>query len=213
MKQHWNERELAEFWTLTDSEKRLLFQRTEQGRLGLAVMLKFFQIESRFPLYPKEVPLLAADFIAEQLAIPVAAWFDYPLKGRSGKRDREQLRLFLGFRPATAADGQAIQTWLMQEIVPKDQTPHHLKAAVLDWCREHRIEPPTNERIDRLVSAAIKRFEKTFSAGIQRQLSPDAQQRLDALLTTAAVDEPEIALDFSDEVLPFGDLKADPGRV
>ena len=150
MKQHWNAQELVEFWTLRESEKQLLDQRTERGRLGLAVMLKFFQLEGRFPFYHKEVPLLAVDFIADQLAIPTSTWFDYPLKGRSGKRDREQLRAFLGFRPATVVDSVQIQAWLGQEVVPKDQEPNHLKTAVLDWCREHSIEPPTNERIDRL---------------------------------------------------------------
>ena len=34
MKQNWTEQELVEFWTLTDSEKQLLEQRTESGRLG-----------------------------------------------------------------------------------------------------------------------------------------------------------------------------------
>ncbi len=103
MKQRWTEQELVAHWVLTEAEKPLLKQRTERSRLGLAVMLKFFQLEGRFPRYHKEVPLLALDFVAEQLAIPVAAWFAYPLTGRSGKRDREQLRDFLGFRPATTA--------------------------------------------------------------------------------------------------------------
>ena len=49
MKQCWSERDLAEFWTLSGDEKQLSEQRTQQGRMGLAVLLKFFQLEVRFP--------------------------------------------------------------------------------------------------------------------------------------------------------------------
>ena len=81
MRQCWNTRELAESWTLSDDEKQLLDQRTQQGRLGLAVLLKFFQVEGRFPHYHKEVPMPAVHYVAEQLEVLPAVWFDYPLKG------------------------------------------------------------------------------------------------------------------------------------
>jgi hypothetical protein len=189
MKQRWNEQELIQHWTLTEAEKPLLEQRTERGRLGLAVLLKFFQIEGRFPLYHKEAPLEAIDFIADQLGVPVALWFDYPLKGRSGKRDREQLRAFLGFRSATVEDSQRIQKWLCQEVVPHDQESHHLKAAVQDWCREQRIEPPSGERIDRLINAAVHTYENEFFGRIHAKLSPAHQQQLDTLLTNTSNSE------------------------
>jgi hypothetical protein len=159
------------------------------------------------------VPLLALDFVAEQLAIPAAAWFAYPLTGRSGKRDREQLRDFLGFRPATTDDGERIQDWLTETMVPKDQAPAHLKAAVLEWCWEHRIEPPTPDRMERIVGAAVRRFETAFFAAIAHQLSARNRQRLDALLTTDALDEPNVDLDLNGALSSFSHLKADPGRV
>ncbi len=43
MKQYWSEGDLVEFWTLTDVERQLSDQRTPRGRLGLAVLLKYFQ--------------------------------------------------------------------------------------------------------------------------------------------------------------------------
>ena len=44
MKQCWSASELAESWTLSDDEKQLSDQRTQQGRLGLALLLKFFRV-------------------------------------------------------------------------------------------------------------------------------------------------------------------------
>ena len=117
MKQCWSGSELAQFWSLSGGEKQLSEQRTQQGQLGLAVLLKFFQLEGRFPHYHKEVPLPAIDYVAEQIEVPASAWFDYPLKGRSGSRDREQLRAFLGFRQATIDDMEPIQNWLSQEAI------------------------------------------------------------------------------------------------
>jgi Domain of unknown function (DUF4158) len=155
MKQYWSEGELVEFWTLTDVERQFSDQRTPRGRLGLAVLLKFFQFEGRFPSYHKEVPLPAVDYVAGQLDVPAITWFDYPLKGRSGSRDREQLRTYLGFRQATSDDAEHIQRWLSQEVVPQDQDPRHLKSVVLDWCRERGIEPPTSDRIDRVIGTGV----------------------------------------------------------
>ncbi len=88
MKQNWTEQELVEFWTLTDSEKQLLEQRTESGRLGYAVLIKFFRIEGRFPLYNKEAPQSAIDFLANQLNSSASVWLDFPLKGSSSERAR-----------------------------------------------------------------------------------------------------------------------------
>ena len=81
-------------------------------------MLKFFQVEGRFPGYHKEVRIPAVGIVAEQLEELPAVWFDYPFKGRSGSRDREQLRAFLGFRQATVDDMEPILLWLSQEDVP-----------------------------------------------------------------------------------------------
>ena len=77
----------------------------------------------------------AVGYVAEQLEALPAVRFDYPPKGRSGSRDREQLRAFLGFRQATVDDMEPIRLWLSQDVVPQDQDPRHLRSAVLDWCR------------------------------------------------------------------------------
>jgi hypothetical protein len=177
------------------------------------VLLKFFQFEGRFPDYHKEVPLPAVDYMAEQLDVPVSTWFDYPLKGRSGSRDREQLRTFLGFRQATSDDAEHIQRWLRQEVVPQDQDPRHLQSAVFDWCREHGIEPPTSDRIDRVIGASVRAFETDFFADIHRQLSLLTQERLHALLVSPSPKEPTGETEELSDLATLSQLKADPGRV
>ena len=63
MKRHWDEQELAEHWSLTHDEFELLRNRTERSRIGFAVLLKFFQVEGRFPSDRKEVPAVALDYL------------------------------------------------------------------------------------------------------------------------------------------------------
>ena len=212
MKQCWSSSELGRFWSLSSGEQQLSDQSTQQGRLGLAVMLKFFQLEGRFPHYHKEVPLPAVECLAEQLEVPVSAWFDYPLKGRSGSRDREQLRAFLGFRQASNDDMEPVQRWLSQKVVPQDQDPRHLRSAVLDWYRERLVESPSSDRIDRIISAAVRSFETAFFAGIHRQLSGATRQRLDALLASPSAEAPAAECTEPSDPVTLGRLKADPGH-
>ena len=56
MKREWAAEELAEHWTLLPDERELLANKTGVTRLGFAVLLKFFQAESRFPRASQEVP-------------------------------------------------------------------------------------------------------------------------------------------------------------
>ena len=49
MKRHWDEQELAAHWSLAHDEFELVRNRTDHSRIGFAALLKFFQIEGRFP--------------------------------------------------------------------------------------------------------------------------------------------------------------------
>jgi hypothetical protein len=45
--------ELIDSWTLTGSDWDLIANKADVTRLGFGVMLKFYEIEGRFPAYPK----------------------------------------------------------------------------------------------------------------------------------------------------------------
>ena len=102
--------------------------------------------------------------------------------GRTIKYHRAQIREFLGFREATVEDGEALVAWLDEHVLPEDQHLDHLHGKVLDRCRALHLEPPTPERIDRLVRSALHAFEKRFCAATLKRLSPQTRERLEALL-------------------------------
>ena len=91
MKRYWEEHELAERWSLTHDEFELVRNRTDCSRLGFAVLLKFFQVEARFPSERREIPHLGLDYVASQLDVPGGAIDDYDLTSRSAKRDPVQI--------------------------------------------------------------------------------------------------------------------------
>ncbi|MHB6904091.1 hypothetical protein [Streptomyces sp. DB-54] len=47
--QEWEPEDLVEVWTLLEDEAVRLRNKTGANRLGLALLLKFFEVEARFP--------------------------------------------------------------------------------------------------------------------------------------------------------------------
>jgi hypothetical protein len=90
-----------------------------------------------------------------------------------------------------------------------DRNEQHLEATVYQRLRELKIEPPTPERIERLIRSALHTYEQNFCAAISSQLSTETLARIDALVSTSKALEEQAVPQPSD----FNNLKADPGRV
>ena len=98
MKRSWTPDELMNDWMLQPSELEIVNQsRTEKNRLGLALLLKWFQYESRFPSRPQDVPPPVLHFLANQLVGPVEMFKHYSWQGRTIVRHRMLVRTYLGF--------------------------------------------------------------------------------------------------------------------
>jgi TnpA family transposase len=190
MKRNWEAEELVEHWTLLPPELASLGNKSGATRLGFAVLLKFFQYEARFPREASEVPTVALNYVAQQLVIAPACWWDYDWQGRSIKYARVEIRQQQGFREATVADAETLGQWLCDEVLPQERRYEHLQTAAYARCRELKIEPPTAERLERLVRSAMRRYEESFCAQILARLTPEQLTALDALLQGSAAPEP-----------------------
>lgn len=112
MKRHWDEHELVERWSLTSEEFELLRNRTDRNRIGFAVLLKFFQLDGRFPSERREFPRVALEYLATQVDVSAIKFSEYEFSGRSWERDRAQIRYLLGFRRVTVEDAKKLSAWL-----------------------------------------------------------------------------------------------------
>jgi hypothetical protein len=83
VKAEWEPDELIEAWTLTGDDWRLVGNKSGVTRLGFTVLLKFYEIEGRFPAYPEEVPLAAVRYLASLVKVDPVLFAKYPWKGRS----------------------------------------------------------------------------------------------------------------------------------
>jgi hypothetical protein len=96
--------ELIACWTLSMTTGGWVGNKTGATRLGFALLLKFFELDGRFPRHAGEVPRAAIDYIAGQVKVDPAAFGAYDWSGRSIKGHRAQIRRALGFRECTVGD-------------------------------------------------------------------------------------------------------------
>ena len=187
----------------------LLTNRTDRSRLGLAILLKFFQMEGRFPRDRKEIPAAVRDHLAGQLGIEPDAFSKFDLTGRSSKQDREQIHSVLGFRRVTVADAEELVEWLRRDVLSLDHDPEHLQQAALDWCRRNRIEPPAPPRMERIIRSALKAYEEDFFGTSHAKMPRTCRSAMDRLLQVTADQD----ADRNPETSPFAELRTDPGRA
>jgi hypothetical protein len=114
----------------------------------------------------------------------------------------------------TGVDGETLVTWLCAHILPTTRRPDHLREAMVQRCRDLRIEPPTPERMDRLIRSAVHREDTRVGNGILHRLSARTQGQLDALLDPAEppVSDADAAASTFERALLY-ELWADPGRA
>ena len=206
VKRCWSRDELELHWGLLPPESSLLRNKSGATRLGFSLLLKFFQLEGRFPGAAHEMPDQAVAFLAEQAQVPAADWRQYPWDGPTICRHRAEIRSWAGFREATVEDARALEAWLLAEVLPAEQRYDRLKEAALDRCRTLRIEPLAPERLKRHIRAAAHAHEVRFSQSIHHQLPPPVLARLAGLLT------PLPSAAEASEWAAWQILKADPGR-
>ncbi len=205
MRREWEPEDLVAYWTLVDEDWRLVANKSGATRLGFVLLLKFFELEARFPRDAGELPPTAVDYVAGQVKVDPAQLASYAWSGRTIEYHRAQIRDALGFREATRADEETLTAWLAEEVAPVEISEERLREALLARCRAERTEPPG--RLERIVGAARSRAADRFCAGTTARLGTDAAERLDELVAERADDEP---------ASPGGalaELKADPGQV
>ncbi len=96
-----------------------------------------------------------------------------------------------------------LTSWLSDRAASAGGVPEHLAPLLDARCRELLIEPPSTDRADRIVRAAIYAHDERFCATILGRLTPTMRARLDALLRPAGSKEEE----------PGPDAKEAPGTA
>jgi len=179
MKRHWTNEELVEHWTLSSKELDLIGDsKTDHNLLGAACLLKYFQYEGRFPSHKQDVPPIVIVHLAQQLGVISEKIIPYDWEGRMIKAHRAAIRTFLDVHEATLSDEEGVVEWLCQQVLTEQRQEEALIASVYTHCKAGRIEPPTPDRVRRLVHTAIHRFDERLCASILQRLSAETRMHL-----------------------------------
>ncbi len=104
--------DVVEQFTLDESERELLRNKSGSTRLGFAAMVKFMGWKGRFPRARFELPDDAIEHLARQVKIPAAEIGAYDFAGRQIKNHRREIRAHTGFRICTVSDAESLAGWL-----------------------------------------------------------------------------------------------------
>ncbi len=181
-----DERDIPEGWTLTPADLTLVMAKGRANRLGFAVLLLFYRAHGRFPGAPTEIEPQAVDRVARQVGMGATPHDGLDLAARTWKRHRAEIRALFGYRETTVADAEALEDWLRDQATTVGAVPDHLVARLEARCRELTIEPPSADRVDRIVRAAIRAYEEGLFARIRDRLTRETRARLEALLQPAS---------------------------
>ncbi|NET51545.1 MAG: DUF4158 domain-containing protein, partial [Merismopedia sp. SIO2A8] len=208
MKRNWEVEELIEHWTLLPSEMALLENRTDVARIGLAVSLKYFQLEYKFPHQKPNLPAVVLTHIASQVNVPAQEYQEYDWHSRSSRYHRSQVRDYFGFRSCDASALVRLFEWLVQEVLPYETETENLTSIVEGRLIQLKIEPPTPSRIERLIHSALHKSESHFFETIYRKIASSCRQAIDTLLKTSDLED-----EYSSQISLFHYLNSEPGRA
>lgn len=215
MKKYWELDELIEHFTLMEPEKQLVESKYLNTQLGFAVLMKCFQHEARFPTKPSDIPIAVIDFIAKQLKIPFNMFDQYSWSSRTFTNHRNEIRKLYGFREGTLQDEKEVTHWLQKKVWDYAQEFEPLKEAVYVEYRRRKIEPPTDNQIERMVKSAIWSQEQQFYQDTYQKLSSISLSRIDALMESwIDMENQETGEENEDEnKITFRKITLGPGRV
>ena len=116
MRREWEPEELIACWTLVEADQELVANKSGATRLGFALLLKFFELEARFPRDVSELPPAAVSYMAEQVRVDAGELDGYAWSGRTIEYHRAQVRQAYGFRETARSDENDLAGWLAEEV-------------------------------------------------------------------------------------------------
>ena len=221
MKRQWDIEELIEHFTLVEGDLEALANKTGPTRLGYTLLLKCFQYEGWFPSARHEISKDVVNYVANQLKLDPALYAQYDWDGRTIKAHRAQIRDLLKYREATTIDTEEMKTWLVSEKLASDQNLEHLKVIVMKRFHDLKIEPPTPDRMERVLRSACATYEQLFFEEVLQKLPLSTRLQLDDLLARSDPHQEMEKVGEEDQsstnprplVVTWHDLKTNPGAV
>lgn len=175
--------DLITFFTLSKADRAQLPRTTTaSNRLGFALQLGALRYLGFSPDDLTTAPEAVVVFMAEQLDVSPNELERYARRGRTRTEHLQQIRLYLGFRKATASSLAPLESWLLDRALEHDRPTLLLRLACEHLLRL-RVMRPGITQLERLVASARQRAEEETYHRLRTILTKDCKARLDDLLT------------------------------
>nr|WP_262496178.1 DUF4158 domain-containing protein [Nonomuraea sp. SYSU D8015] len=166
-----DEDDLIGNWTLVGDELDQSSWRRGATKLGFALLLRFYAVHGRFPTGPSEIPDQAVTYVARLVDVPASELRLYEWDGRTIKAHRADIRKYFGFRDCTVADAEKAAQWLAVEVCEKERQVDRVREQLLAHLKNERIEPPTRDRLRRIIGSGLRWMVVLATARVSSALS------------------------------------------
>jgi len=160
----------------------LIGDKRNETKLGFAILYKYFQIKHRFPQNRSDIPEDIINFIGTQIGVDGALFDKYSWDSRSITYHRKQIRASFGFREYVIADSESMKKWLLNNVLPLNDDTNYLKEEFYKRLCELRVEPTSDENIERIISSATNAYEYNILETIFNKLPVENISKFDSFL-------------------------------
>jgi TnpA family transposase len=195
MKEYWTDKELQEYWRLSSCEMDLLKNKKDFNRLGVAVSLKYYQYMFIHLRINTDVSKLIVQYIALQLQLDHELFYQYDLHGRTAKRDREEIKEYIGITYNISTATEILRKHLVEDVIPSGNYDiDYLTAISYDYLRKNKAKLPKVESLGRIIKSSIFEFEKHLFNTISQNIDSETRETLVQIIETEEGDTNSLTL-------------------
>ena len=186
-----DEATLRKYFTLTRADREQVEQcRGPVNRLGFAVQLCTLRWQGYFLPDTRDLPPSVLDILGSQLGLLPISLEDYPQNEKTRWEHLERIRQHLGFVRCDAPQRERLLAYLTEAAQGFTRTTT-LRQAAHRWLQQERIVRPGRTTLrDLMVSAREAALQSVYTL-LSKDLSPEQQEEMDALLSVPALATPE----------------------
>lgn len=189
-------------WYLTYDESALLKSKSFPYKLAIAVQLKQYQANGRFPKTTSEITDGLVSHLSDQLGTNESILKGYNWSNRTARKHREEILKFLDIEKPSERNYKELIGFLLDDILPFGSPRTEIGEICLKWFLEHKLAAPTDKVLSRTISTALSKFENKLFHQISALVGRGTTEMLGRCLNT----DPR-------EKGSFIWLRSDPGRV
>ncbi|MFK0043820.1 DUF4158 domain-containing protein [Streptomyces sp. NPDC090741] len=137
--------------------------------------MKYYTRHGRFLRGRVDFPDEVVAFVGRQMKVLAGEFASYQWSGSTMDCHRAQICGHLSFRVCSVQDAEKLTAWLAANVARAERNSDRVGEELLKHCREESIEPPTPDRITRMVRSALHTAKETWFTTIAARLAPEVR--------------------------------------